>query len=86
MLSSKYSSNPYETTRPKTFFGDRKKMYVDEITTGSGGKSYDPSWNANRKPSTKMYSKRSNTHSAVMLITPISIFACVLLISVLAVM
>ena len=88
MLNSKYSSTPYDTTRPKVFFGDRKKLYVEEITRGSGGKSYNPSWNANRKPSVKKLYKGGSDESpyAIMIIAPISIYIGVILISILSVM
>ena len=66
MLTSYYSSNPFSTTRPKSFFADRKKMMVNEIAQGSGGLSYNSSWNAHYKASSKVsnQSKRSSILNA----------------------
>ena len=85
MLNSKYSSNPYDTTRPKLFFGDRKKLYTEEILKGSGGRSYNPLWNANRKPPLKKISKSSEYHNSLLMISSWSFYAGVLLVSVLTV-
>ena len=87
MLNSKYSNYPYDTTRPKVFFGDRKKLQVEEITQGNGGRSYNPFWNANRKQAfRKISDRKSDDHSAIMFIAPISIYFGVILISLLAVL
>ena len=83
MLNANYSSNPYDTTRPKLFFGDRKKLMVEQITQGSGGKSYNPSWNANRKPLAKKNTNSLDTHSIIMLIAPFSFYVSVVLVSLL---
>ena len=85
MLNSNYSSNPYDTTRPKLFFGDRKKLFTAEITRGSGGKSYNPSWNANRKPILNYKAKSSGSNSSLLMISSWSLYAGVLLVSILSV-
>ena len=82
MLSFNSSNNPYDTTRPKSFFGDRKKMMLQEITQSSAGKSYNPSWNANRKPAPKQSTVRSDSYSPMLLITSWSVYAGVLLLSI----
>ena len=81
MLNANYSSNPYDTTRPKAFFGDRKKLYVEEITRGSGGKSYNSSWNAHRKPINKKITDGSKENSIVLMINAWSFYAGVILMS-----
>ena len=85
MMNVNYSSNPYDTTRPKSFFGDRKKLYVEEITRGSGGRSYNPSWNANRKPALKKTSKGSINHSVLIMVHTWSFYAGVILVSLMSV-
>ena len=81
MLNSNYSSNPFDTTRPKSFFGDRKRLYVEEITRSGAGMSYNPFWNANTKPTVKQTSKISEHHASLLMISSWAFNACILLVS-----
>ena len=80
MLLSKYSSNPYDTTRPKSFFGDRKRLMNSEIVQGNGGKTFNPTWNANRKPSKKQINKDAG-HSKLVSLSSLSVYVSVIIAS-----
>ncbi len=80
MLRNKYSSNPYDTTRPKSFFSDRKRLMNNEIAQGNGGKSYNTSWNANRKPSTKPIVKDAG-HSQLIGLSSLSVYVSIIIAS-----
>jgi hypothetical protein len=76
MLPSIYSKNPFNTTRPKSFFADRKKMMLQEIAQGSGGLSYNSSWNAHYKATPKT---NAGAKSNSILNTPWSVMISVIL-------
>ena len=80
MLLSNYSSNPYDTTRPKSFFGDRKRLMNNEIAQGNGGKSYNPGWNAHKKTTQKANSKDAG-HSRLASISSLSVYLSVIIAS-----
>ena len=80
MLLSNYSSNPYDTPRPKSFFKDRKRMMNSEITQGSGGKSFNPGWNAYKSP-TRNEKKKDSGHTKLISLNSFSVFVSVILVS-----
>jgi hypothetical protein len=84
MLLSNYSNAPYNTTRPKTFFADRKKLMVNEIIHGSGGRSYNSAWNAGRKPSPKPPVK-SEGHSGLTTLANYSFYISIILVCLISV-
>ena len=80
MLLSNYSSNPYDTTRPKSFFGDRKRLMNEEISQGNGGKSFNPGWNANKKSSQKA-TKKDSGHTKLISVSTLSVYVSVIIAS-----
>ena len=79
MLPPNFSSNLYHTTRTNAFFNGRKRLMVEENTKGNGGKSFNPSWNANKNPAPKVKSKRNTSHTLFMITAPWSIYISVIL-------
>ena len=80
MLRQQYSSNPYDTTRPKSFFSDRKRLMNSEITQGNGGKTFNASWNANRKPTVKPLEKDAG-HSKLDSLSSLTLYISILIAS-----
>ncbi len=80
MLRQKYSSNPYDTTRPKSFFSDRKRMMNNEIAQGNGGKSYNTAWNVNRKTVHVPLNKDAG-HSRLASLSSLSVYVSVIIAS-----
>jgi hypothetical protein len=81
-----HSCTPYKTTRPKTFFSARKKQITDNIMHGSGGRTYNDSWNNHFDPSTKKPVVGANYHQAYMIITPFSIVIGVIMFRLIAIL
>ena len=80
MLRQIYSSNPYDTTRPKSFFSDRKRLMNSEIAQGNGGKTYNTSWNTNKKPSMSSIGKDEG-HSKLSSISNLTLYISILIAS-----
>ena len=65
---------PYDNIRPKSFFAERKNMINGAILASESGKTFNPSWNRNKKASNKPVNNQNADLSELKVILPWALF------------
>lgn len=74
MINLNALRTPYDNIRPKSFFAERKNMINGDILASESGKTFNPSWNMNKKASNKPIKAQNADLSELKVILPWALF------------
>ncbi len=81
MLTLDTHKTPYDKFKPRAFFPDRKKMMMQDITQGNGGRKYNPDWSTNKMVTEKKEVEYNSDKQEFMQLLPWALFATMALIT-----